>query len=149
MPGNCWLCRGMLIHVALEQTLLLKMNAASLSSTNYSSETCDIAPQLWTALWTILSGSRLPSDVTLNWLETLLWKAAAPMCCEITCCLGTIVTWCMRVGSAKVFEPKNSSAMCCCKSNLNYWYFLYCMYSLKFRSKMSILSSSHHYFHCF
>lgn len=29
-PGNRRLCKGMLIHVALEKTLLLKMNAASL-----------------------------------------------------------------------------------------------------------------------
>lgn len=34
-------------------------------------------PKLWPQLWAVLFGSRLPSDVTLNGLEALLWKAAA------------------------------------------------------------------------
>lgn len=34
-------------------------------------------PKLWPQLWVVLFGSRLPSDVTLNGLEALLWKAAA------------------------------------------------------------------------
>lgn len=34
-------------------------------------------PQIWTEVSTVLSDSRLPSDVTFEWLETPRWKAAA------------------------------------------------------------------------
>lgn len=77
----------MLIHVVLK-TLLLKMNVASLSSTNYSCDKCDITPPTTTAtparkhtfeprLWTVLFESRLPFYVTFDWLKTPWWKAAA------------------------------------------------------------------------
>lgn len=71
VQGNADVCG------AAGEDLVLKMNAASLSSTNYYSDKCDISPYALNRAWTLLSSSRLPFDVTLNWLESLLWKAAA------------------------------------------------------------------------
>lgn len=54
---------------------------ASLCWTNYSCDKCDISPSpSEPRYWREQSDSRLPSDVTLDWLETPPCRAAAATC---------------------------------------------------------------------
>lgn len=104
---RCW--RRMLLH------------CASLSWTNYSGDKCDTPRALNRGLnsieWLKVS---VWCDFRLAWIPTMksCWSTYSSVCCEITCCLETSVTWCMRAALPRSLNAKNP-LQCHIKPNLN------------------------------
>lgn len=124
----CW--RWMLLH------------CASLSWTYYSCDSVTSPPSSEQGFLNSIEWLKVAirCDFKLAWIPAMKSRCCtySGMCCEITCCLGTRVTWCLKAGFAKVFEHRNSSR------NVYYLYFPLCNYVARILRQINhyILSSN-------